>query len=107
MTGAEFSCSECCGCAEDDDATPLLPLREVDCGRGSIPGTMAAGTGGGAGNGDIGSRVGNSGSLTSGKRLYRFSLGEIIFISRNFERSVETHSRIASLEDRHVLIVHE
>lgn len=32
----------------------------------SIPGTMAAGTGGGAGSGDVGSRVGSNGARTSG-----------------------------------------
>lgn len=36
---------------------------------GSMPGTIAAGTGGGAGSGDIGSLVGNRGCLISGNRL--------------------------------------
>lgn len=35
----------------------------------STPGTIAAGTGGVAGSGDIGSRVGNSGGRTSGSLL--------------------------------------
>lgn len=62
----------------------------------SMPGTRAAGTGGGAGNGDVGSRVGSKGARSSGSRLYRFSFGEIIFISRNFWRRVSTHSCIMS-----------
>lgn len=50
----------------------------------SMPGTKAAGTGGGAGSGDVGSRVGKSGARTSGNLLYRFSFGDRIFISRSF-----------------------
>lgn len=64
----------------------------------STPGTMAAGTGGGAGSGDVGSRVGKRGTLTSGSFVYRFSRGESIFISLSFERNVSTHSCIISLD---------
>lgn len=89
---------------------PLIALVIVDCVTveatvdatactgpiRSMPGTRAAGTGGGAGNGDVGSRVGSNGARSSGSRLYRFSFGEIIFISRNFWRRVSTHSCIMS-----------
>lgn len=64
----------------------------------STPGTMAAGTGGVAGSGDIGSLVGKSGGRTSGNLLYRFSFGDKIFISRNFKRNVSIHSCMISLQ---------
>lgn len=85
----------CETCAAVEITVGVVPLWDT---AGSIPGTIAAGTGGGAGSGDIGSLVGNSGCLISGNRLYRFSFGDMIFISRNFERIVDTHSCIASLE---------
>lgn len=69
-------------------------------GRRSMPGTSAAGTGGGAGSGEVGSRVGNSGARISGSLLYKFSRGEKIFISRNFWRNVSTHSCIISLANK-------
>lgn len=50
-------------------AGDALATGGVITGTGSMPGTMAAGTGGGAGRGDMGSRVGNSGCFISGKRL--------------------------------------
>ncbi len=50
----------------------------------SMPGTIAAGTGGGAGNGDVGSRVGSNGARISGNLLYKFSFGDKILISLSF-----------------------
>lgn len=66
-----------------------MPVVECDDGLAddairSIPGTIAAGTGGGAGSGDVGSRVGSNGARISGNLLYKFSLGDRIFISRSF-----------------------
>uniref|UniRef100_A0A8D8J287 (northern house mosquito) hypothetical protein n=1 Tax=Culex pipiens TaxID=7175 RepID=A0A8D8J287_CULPI len=58
----------------------------------SIPGTMAAGTGGVAGRGEVGSLVGANGGFISGNLEYRFSFGESNFISRSFERRDSTHS---------------
>lgn len=79
----------------------LLPVVECDEGLAdamrSIPGTIAAGTGGGAGSGDVGSRVGRRGARISGNLLYKFSRGDRIFISRSFWRNVSTHSCIISL----------
>ena len=73
----------------------VLEIVDAVVGEGwtrSIPGTIAAGTGGGAGSGDVGSLVGNKGGLASGNFEYRFSFGESNFISLNFDRSVSTHS---------------
>lgn len=51
------------------DDVICLTLCDVLAMTRSTPGTIAAGTGGVAGSGDIGSRVGKSGGRTSGNLL--------------------------------------
>lgn len=84
---------------DDDEEAATTAVRLVGVVFTITPGTMAAGTGGIRGNGSrVGSRVGKSGGRTSGNLLYRFSFGDIIFISRNFKRNVSTHSCMISLQ---------
>lgn len=71
LTGAalEMSSVSIAACDVSCDGVGVSVGAAATVGSGSMPGTRAAGTGGGAGRGDMGSLVGNKGCLISGRRL--------------------------------------